>query len=844
MLHLIFLIRHLIGTSTLGIGKGLLLSLLQSNEVAVSPLAEATSPPGTSTLDSEARLQALYATGLWDSPPERAFDRLTELACRFVQAPIALVSFVDDQRQFFKSSLGLPEPVATERTTPLSHSFCQHVVTSQQPLVITDARDDPRVCDNLAIRDLNVIAYLGIPLSTTEGHVLGSLCVIDHCPRQWSEADVEILSELAALVMTEIELRHHLHEQQQAEQKLRESEEIYRVLFEQAGVGKAEIDLQTKRLLRVNQKLCEITGYNMAELQTMTYTQLLHPDDWPPDRADQRIALIAGRNNYSSEHRFFHKDGALKWLEVNVSMLHRRGEQSERAVATLQDVTERKLAEDALRTSEAFNRSLFEHSPDCLKVLDFDGNLLSMNSSGCRLLEVENLETLIGASWVALWPDQTLARAAVSTAQKGGIGHFQDFGPTLKGALKWWDVMVVRIHMHDGPADRLLAVSREITQQRQAQQQLVYYSHLLENMYDAVIATDAQFKITAWNPGAEQMYGWQASEVIGLLVNQVIHSVLSDEQRLQSIHTLNTVGRCRLALQTQHRNGALIETEAITVALRAGESQITGYLSINRDIAERKRYELILQEVNVTLEQQVAERTAELKRSNRELDQFAYIASHDLKSPLRAINHLANWISEDAQTLLPPSTQQHLTKLHGRVSRMEKLLDDLLAYSRAGRIQYQQEIVQLRSLFQNLIEWLSPPPGFTITLTDTIPTMVTARVPLETVLRNLLGNAIKHHHNPNEGQVHVAVQPAGEWVTFSITDNGPGIDPSYHERIFQIFQTLRPRDEVEGSGIGLAVVKKTVESYGGVIHVESQLDQGTTFRFTWPKEPLVNGDFL
>ncbi len=788
------------------------------------------------------RLQALHATGLLDSPPERAFDRLTALACRFVRAPIALVSFVDAERQFFKSSYGLPEPLATQRETPLSHSFCQHVVTSQQPLVIEDARQDARVCDNLAIRDLDVIAYLGIPLITGKGQVLGSLCVIDHQPRHWSEADVSTLSDLAALVMTEIELRQHLHEQAQAEQKLRESEAVYRILFEQAGVGKAEIDLQTRRFLRVNQKLCEITGYSMAELQTMTYAQLLPVNDWPQDRVEQLTTLLCGQSSYSNEHHFFHKDGTLKWLEVNVSLLHNDGEQPARAVATLQDVTERKRAEDALRASEAFNRSLFENSPDCITVLDFNGKLLSMNESGCRLMEIEAIETLRGTSWIDFWPDPEPAHVAVAIAQAGGVGHFQGLRSAFKGAPKWWDVMIVRIHMHAGPEDRLLAVAREITERRQAEQQLAYYAHLLENVYDAVIATDAQFRLTAWNPGAEQMYGWQAAEVMGRQVQAVIPAALSDEQQAQAIQILNTTGRCRMELQIYHKDGTLIETEGITVALFGAEGQIAGYLSINRDVAERKHYERILQELNLTLEQQVAERTAELKRSNRELDQFAYVASHDLKSPLRAINHLANWIREDAQAVLPPASQQHLTKLHSRVHRMEKLLDDLLAYSRAGRIQYQQETVQIRLLFQNLLEWLSPPSGFAITLTDTSPTLITARVPLETVLRNLLSNAIRHHHNPSEGQVYVAIQPEGESVVFSITDNGPGIDPVYHERIFQIFQTLRPRDEVEGSGIGLAVVKKTIESYGGKIQVESTVGQGTTFRFTWPKAPLIHGD--
>jgi signal transduction histidine kinase len=163
-----------------------------------------------------ARLAALRETALLDSPAEGAFDRLTRLAARLLRAPIALVSLVDVDRQFFKSCVGLPTAVAAARETPLSHSFCQHAVERAQPLIIEDARVSPLVFENLALRDLDVVAYAGIPLRTAEGFVLGSFCVIDHVPRRWSVDDVSTLSDLAAAVMTEIELRTALREAEAA----------------------------------------------------------------------------------------------------------------------------------------------------------------------------------------------------------------------------------------------------------------------------------------------------------------------------------------------------------------------------------------------------------------------------------------------------------------------------------------------------------------------------------------------------------------------------------------------------------------------------------------------------
>jgi len=167
------------------------------------------------------RLQILRDLVLLDTPEEEPFDRLTALASKIVGAPVSLVSLIDADRQFFKSALGLPEPWASDRETPLTHSFCQHVVATGEPLVITDAREHPLVHDNLAIRDLNVIGYLGIPLETSDGYGLGSFCVIDGKPREWTTDEVEIMRDLAKMVMTEIELRSELIARKQIEGKLR-----------------------------------------------------------------------------------------------------------------------------------------------------------------------------------------------------------------------------------------------------------------------------------------------------------------------------------------------------------------------------------------------------------------------------------------------------------------------------------------------------------------------------------------------------------------------------------------------------------------------------------------------
>jgi signal transduction histidine kinase len=226
---------------------------------------------------------------------------------------------------------------------------------------------------------------------------------------------------------------------------------------------------------------------------------------------------------------------------------------------------------------------------------------------------------------------------------------------------------------------------------------------------------------------------------------------------------------------------------------------------------------------------------AELERSNAELDSFAYVASHDLKAPLRGIRNLAEWITEDLGDHASDETKENLSLLRGRVDRLDGLLESLLEYSRVGRRSDAVETVDSAQLVTDIAQYLAPREGFAILAADGMPRFDTARVPLEKVLRNLINNALKHHDR-DQGTVTVTAMRQDGFVKFRVADDGPGIPREFHEKIFQMFQTLRPRDEVEGSGMGLAIVKKTVESAGGKIRVESDHpSRGTAFVFTWPE---------
>lgn len=225
---------------------------------------------------------------------------------------------------------------------------------------------------------------------------------------------------------------------------------------------------------------------------------------------------------------------------------------------------------------------------------------------------------------------------------------------------------------------------------------------------------------------------------------------------------------------------------------------------------------------------------AELKRSNQDLEQFAYVASHDLKAPLRSIEVLVGWLMEDLADYAEGDVQENLGLLKTRTARLNRLLDDLLTYSRVGRRVGEVGTVDVGALVEDVWSMQAAPEGFRLELEGDLPTITTFRGPLEQVFRNLIGNAIKHHPGPT-GRITVSGERCDGHYRFAVADDGAGIPEEYRERIYQMFQTLQPRDEVEGSGMGLAIVSRVVEWQGGRIWHEPAAEggSGTVFRFEW-----------
>lgn len=572
-------------------------------------------------------------------------------------------------------------------------------------------------------------------------------------------------------------------ERRQFEDALRESEERFRTTFEQAAVGMAHKSLDG-RWMTVNDRLCEIVGYTRAELLQLDFTLITHPDDLAADLALAQQLLDGEIEGYELEKRYIHHNGTPIWVQLTVSLRRSHlDHQPQYFIVVVEDISKRKAAESRLALLADFRSA---HSPEW--------------TPEARAQAMLNILVPRFADWALvnlLRTSGEIELAAAAHRDADGVAHIW----TLAAQFP---LPPLALNGEQG----LVALAADGTPNVIATDQAYFRAQVSEAMF----AQDARLA---------------RMRSLGLASLMILPLTARGQ----------TFGALTLARTEHNRHFEQADLDI------GGELARRLALSVDngRLYQESRRASAELSRLAATLEQRVAERTAELEQSNRELDQFAYIASHDLRAPLRAIENLSAWIEEDSGAALPAVAHRHLERLRGRVQRMERLLDDLLEYSRAGRVQHQPEVVMIQSLISEAAELQGLPPRFSLQVECPVATVRTVRVPLETIFRNLIGNAVKHHNRP-DGRIRVTVSVATDilqqeetsYLRCCVNDDGPGIAPEFHARIFEMFQTLQPRDQVEGSGIGLSIVKKIVESVGGSLTVESTEGEGATFCFTWP----------
>ena len=627
----------------------------------------------------------------------------------------------------------------------------------------------------------------------------------------------------------------------QAEASLLESERRFRRTFELAGSGVAHIGMD-RRFLRVNRRLCEILGYPQDELLRLTGRQISHPDDLDVINA-QRPRLYAGEiDSVRVEKRYLRKDGSIVWVSFTMVVERDAAGKPQYEIAFFDDITARKQAEAALRESEERFRSVVDSANDGILVYDKQLNVVAGNLAAERILGLPLADIIGAAGFTSLLPcvhadgspvlpDERPTRLTVKsgkplTGQIVGIYR-------ADGSMNWVSVNTGFLR-RPGDTDWYGVVSTigDITKQRHAELALSASEALYRQTFELATAgiahVDLSGRFMKVNRRLCEILGYGEQELIGRPVKEISHPEdrnLTDSQRMRvrsgEKHSV------RFEKRYIRKSGAIVWVD-LSVALACDASGVPQYeIALFDDITERKKAEAALREAH-----------EELKRSNAELEQFAYVASHDLQEPLRMVSSYTQLLMRRYGDKLDGDAKDFTAFIVDGATRMKQLIEDLLAYSRVGTRDKNFKPVDAESSLKRALTNLRAAiqdSGATVTQ-DKLPTIPCDEVQLAQLFQNLIGNALKFRKPDVAPAVHVgAAEQGAEWE-FMVRDNGIGIEPQYFERIFMVFQRLHDKGEYPGTGIGLAIVKKVVERHGGRIWVQSQPGAGTTFHFTMPKE--------
>jgi PAS domain S-box-containing protein len=649
---------------------------------------------------------------------------------------------------------------------------------------------------------------------------------------------------------------HDITGAKRAQQELEYQAYIRRTITENATQALFMMD-ETGRCTYMNPAAEEMTGYRWEEIRHVPLHDAihhLHPDGTPYPLQDCPIdrALPEDCSIRAHEDVFLRKDGTFFPVVCAVSPFFDAEGRPVGTVVEVRDVTEERRAQEEIRERERQFRFLADSIPQQVWVTRADGYHEYYNQRWYDYTGLSEEES-VGTGWTELLhPDDVehTARLWQNSVRTGEPYSIEYRFRRHDGEYRWFLGQALPLRDEQGSIVRWFGTLTDIQDHKEAEAErerliaeIDLERHRLHKIFEeapAFIATldGPNHLFGSANPHYLKLVGHR--EVVGKTVAEALPEVV--EQGF--IDLLDQVYRSgepfigsEIPVLLQSRRDADPEERIVNFVYQpmlGVTGRPTGIFVHGVDVTDQVVARRVIEEKA----EELAQLTRALELSNRELDQFAYVASHDLKAPLRGIANLSQWLEEDLEGELNPEAREHLELMRGRVNRMEGLIDGILEYSRAGRVREKPERVEVSALLTDVLDLLGVPEEVRVELPDELPTLFTERLPLQQVFLNLIGNAVKYAGR-DDPMVGVEVSDRGLFLEFVVSDNGPGIAPEYHDRIFGIFQTLEARDKVEGTGIGLSLVKKIVEARGGRVWIESEEGDGAAFHFLWPQQQPV-----
>jgi PAS domain S-box-containing protein len=619
-------------------------------------------------------------------------------------------------------------------------------------------------------------------------------------------------------------------ERKQSDEALQKAADEIRDLYNAAPCGYHSLD-RNGAFVRINDTELEWLGYKRGQvIGKMKIGDVLTPES---RRAFQKSLPAFRKRGWvrGLEVEFVRSDGSTFPALLSSTAVRDADGRFVMTRSTVFDITERQKAENELRESETRSRSIIATSHDAFVAIDESGVITDWNAQAENTFGWSRKEAL-GKTL-----SETIIPHGQRAAHRRGIKRFLTTGKT-RMLNRRIELSAIHRDGHEFPVEVTIsplqvgdtcvfnAFIRDITEHKQTEEIRSRLAAIVESSDDAIVGTTLGGVVTSWNAGAERLYGYAASEAIGRRMNFLVppgrkgefRSILAREKAGERVEHFETVRR--------KKDGSLVDVSLTISPIHDAESRIVGVSNIARDVGARKRAE------------ELARHADDLARSNADLEQFAYVASHDLQEPLRMVTSYCDLLQRRYRGKLDDDADDFIAYAVDGARRMQELVRGLLAYSRVGPHGKTLQMVEVDGVLDRALANLKvaiEESGAVVTH-GKLPVVAADPTQLEHVLQNLIGNAVKFRRDDEPPRVRVRAVRKGHMWQISIKDNGIGIDQQYSEKIFAIFQRLHGRGKYLGTGLGLAICKKIVERHGGRIWFDSVPGAGSTFHFTLPAE--------
>jgi len=633
----------------------------------------------------------------------------------------------------------------------------------------------------------------------------------------------------------------------QKEEELHQNEQRLRMLVE--GVKDYAITMLDPRghIASWSVGAQELHGLDAAQALGRPFSIFYTREDIARGRpaASLRQAIAGGR--FEEEGRRAGKQGTTFWANVAITPLHDSAGRLTGFSHVIRNITERVQAQEALQKSEALKGAILEAALDGIVAIDAHGLIQEWNPAAQRIFGYSRAQA-IGRSM-----DELVVPSSLQRAYGEGLTHYlitgvgSLLGRPIELSLRRADgtefsaeLSISRFRSKE--PSRCTALIRDITKRKQDEAALrdseQRFRMLVEGVADyAIYMLDPQGRVTTWNSGAETIEGYTAEEILGQHFSRVflpedVQAAKPEKLLAQATaegHAVNEGWRMR-------KGGGRYWVQMVLTALRDESGTLYGFSKISRDVTAQKEAEEEIRRLNADLEARVQKRTAQLQAANEELEAFSYSVSHDLRAPLRHIGGYVEMLRSELEEVLNEDSRHYLETITAAAEHLGKLIDALLAFSRMGRSEMRLERVALGDLVNEARRELrGETHGRNVDWQiGRLPEVYVDPFMLRQALLNLLSNALKYTRTRAVARIEIRAETTSQEVIVSVHDNGVGFDMQYAHKLFGVFQRLHRSSEFEGTGIGLANVRRVIHRHGGRTWAESALDRGATFYFTIP----------